>query len=57
MLTISHRLATLMACDRVMVLAQGRVVEMGPPHVLSADPTSVFHEMTSNAAVAKAMLD
>jgi ABC-type multidrug transport system fused ATPase/permease subunit len=40
-----------------MVLAQGRVVEMGQPHVLSADPTSVFHEMTSNAAVAKAMLD
>lgn len=34
MLTIAHRLHTVMDSDRVMVLDAGRVVELGHPHVL-----------------------
>lgn len=33
-LTIAHRLHTVMDSDRVMVLDAGRVVELGHPHVL-----------------------
>jgi hypothetical protein len=98
-LTIAHRLATVMACDRVMVLGDGRcvsagacmfvpcsivgacsvllltppprcdvptrfhlsvctssVLEMGNPQELSADPSTIFHEMTSSSSAAQEML-
>jgi len=56
-LTIAHRLATVMACDRVMVLGEGRVLEMGDPNALSADSSSVFHEMTSSSSAAQDFLE
>ena len=56
-LTIAHRLATVMACDRVMVLGEGRVLEMGDPSALSADSGSVFHEMTSSTSAAQDFLN
>ncbi|KAJ3187463.1 Multidrug resistance-associated protein 1 [Gaertneriomyces sp. JEL0708] len=37
---ISHRLADVVAYDRVMVLDQGSIVEMGPPSQLLENPTS-----------------
>ena len=49
-LTIAHRLATVMACDRVMVLGEGRVLEMGDPHQLSADTESIFQRRFSSDA-------
>jgi len=55
-LTIAHRLATVMACDRVMVLGDGRVMEMGDPATLSADTSSIFHEMTSSSSATSEML-
>ena len=55
-LTIAHRLATVMACDRVMVLGDGRVLEMGEPKALSEDPATIFHEMTSSRSSAEEML-
>uniref|UniRef100_A0A6T8KKU6 ATP-dependent transporter ycf16 n=1 Tax=Hemiselmis andersenii TaxID=464988 RepID=A0A6T8KKU6_HEMAN len=48
-LTIAHRLATVMACDRVMVMGEGRVLEIGPPKELMEDEKSVFHVMTSDS--------
>jgi ABC-type multidrug transport system fused ATPase/permease subunit len=56
-LTIAHRLATVMACDRVMVLGEGRVLEMGDPKALSADSSSVFHTMTSSSSAAQDFLE
>eukprot|EP00286_Rhodomonas_abbreviata_P022543 CAMPEP_0181302728 /NCGR_PEP_ID=MMETSP1101-20121128/8158_1 /TAXON_ID=46948 /ORGANISM="Rhodomonas abbreviata, Strain Caron Lab Isolate" /LENGTH=1569 /DNA_ID=CAMNT_0023408211 /DNA_START=111 /DNA_END=4820 /DNA_ORIENTATION=- len=47
-LTIAHRLNTVMCCDRVMVLSDGRMLEMGPPADLSNDPTSQFHAMVTD---------
>ena len=35
-LIIAHRLSTVEIADRVLVLADGRVVEDGPPHELAA---------------------
>ena len=44
-LTIAHRLHTIMDCDRVLVLDHGRVAEYDTPQKLSADPDSVFGAM------------
>lgn len=42
MVLVSHRLAELERCDRVVVLEEGRVVEDGAPTVLASDPRSHF---------------
>jgi ABC-type multidrug transport system fused ATPase/permease subunit len=44
-LTIAHRIHTVMEYDAVMVMAAGRVAEMGPPAALAADPSSMFHSL------------
>ncbi len=51
-LAIAHRLRTVLACDRVIVMADGQVVESGPPAALAADPASAFHAMTTAEASA-----
>jgi len=35
-LVIAHRLATVLSCDRILVLDQGRIVEQGTHAHLSA---------------------
>jgi ABC-type multidrug transport system fused ATPase/permease subunit len=45
-----------MACDRVMVMGEGKVLEMGPPKELMEDGDSIFHDMTADKAKAKEML-
>ncbi|MYT21307.1 NHLP bacteriocin export ABC transporter permease/ATPase subunit, partial [Streptomyces sp. SID7760] len=44
-IVIAHRLSTVMDADRVIVMADGRVVQQGPPADLLADPTGPFHEL------------
>lgn len=41
-LTIAHRLETIMASDRVLVMEQGQVKEFASPAQLSQDPESAF---------------
>jgi len=41
-LTIAHRLRTVIDYDKVLVLDQGHIVEYGPPSELLHDPNSVF---------------
>ena len=41
-LSIAHRLETLMDYDKVVVLDQGRVAEVGPPTELAIRPDGVF---------------
>lgn len=55
-LTIAHRLDTVMACDRVMVLGSGKVLEIGSPKMLMADTSSTFHEMTADTHAVEEML-
>lgn len=45
-LTIAHRLNTIIKSDRVLVLEQGEVLEYDAPHILMADPSSAFTKLT-----------
>ncbi|GAA0447918.1 NHLP bacteriocin export ABC transporter permease/ATPase subunit [Streptomyces sp. NPDC046215] len=42
---IAHRLSTVMDADRVIAMADGRVVQQGPPAQLLADTGGLFHEL------------
>ncbi|PIO76790.1 putative multi drug resistance-associated protein [Teladorsagia circumcincta] len=48
-ITIAHRLNTILDYDRVLVMDNGRVVEFAPPQQLLADKNSIFHSMASSA--------
>ncbi|KIJ21067.1 hypothetical protein PAXINDRAFT_106999 [Paxillus involutus ATCC 200175] len=50
-LTIAHRLNTIIESDRVVVLEQGRVAESEAPEVLLADKTSRFYSMALEAGL------
>ena len=43
-LTIAHRINTIMDCDRVLVMADGAVAEFSPPGRLLQDPKSLFYQ-------------
>lgn len=45
MLTIAHRLHTVLGSDRIMVLAQGQVVEFDTPEALLSNENSRFYAM------------
>jgi ABC-type dipeptide/oligopeptide/nickel transport system ATPase component len=47
MLTIAHRLNTILESDKILVLEAGKVVEFGSPAELRAKPTSAFAKMLS----------
>ncbi|WOO83211.1 ATP-dependent bile acid permease [Vanrija pseudolonga] len=45
MLVIAHRLATIVAYDRVLVLGRGRVLEYDRPLTLMKDPNTAFYAL------------
>ncbi|XP_033096066.1 multidrug resistance-associated protein 5-like [Anneissia japonica] len=45
MLTIAHRLNTILDCDKIMVLSDGKVIEFDKPSALLSDENSTFSEM------------
>ncbi|MCT4351638.1 NHLP bacteriocin export ABC transporter permease/ATPase subunit [Streptomyces sp. Je 1-79] len=42
---IAHRLSTIMDADRVIAMADGRIVQQGSPAELLADTSGLFHEL------------
>ncbi|GFS47676.1 multidrug resistance-associated protein 1 [Trichonephila inaurata madagascariensis] len=48
-LTIAHRLNTVMDYDRIMVLDQGEVAEFDSPETLLKDKESIFYGMAKDA--------
>ena len=41
-IVIAHRLATVRAADRIVVMDGGRIVEQGPPSQIFLDPRSAY---------------
>eukprot|EP00607_Mallomonas_marina_P007879 CAMPEP_0182424284 /NCGR_PEP_ID=MMETSP1167-20130531/10453_1 /TAXON_ID=2988 /ORGANISM="Mallomonas Sp, Strain CCMP3275" /LENGTH=359 /DNA_ID=CAMNT_0024603957 /DNA_START=637 /DNA_END=1716 /DNA_ORIENTATION=+ len=48
-LTIAHRIGSIMECDRVMVLSAGRVVELDSPNKLLKDKNGKFYALALEA--------
>ena len=50
-ITIAHRLNTIMDSNRVMVLDQGKIAEFDTPDNLLANKETIFHGMAKNAGI------
>ncbi|EGW31568.1 ABC transporter [Spathaspora passalidarum NRRL Y-27907] len=48
-LTIAHRLRTIIDYDKILVMDAGRVVEYDNPYVLLTDQSSLFYSMCENS--------
>ncbi|XP_075556542.1 putative multidrug resistance-associated protein lethal(2)03659 [Dermacentor variabilis] len=51
MLTIAHRLDTVLDHDRILVMDGGQVAEFGPTLQLALNPSSRFHAMLNRAGL------
>ncbi|EYC10165.1 hypothetical protein Y032_0057g2801 [Ancylostoma ceylanicum] len=50
-ITIAHRLNTILDYDRVLVMESGRVAEFAPPQQLLANKNSIFYSMAASAGL------
>ena len=50
-LTIAHRIKTIMDSDRVMVMENGNIAEFDKPSTLLGDANSSFYKMSKDAGV------
>jgi len=50
-ITIAHRINTILDSDQVAVLAAGKLVELGPPQVLLAKQNSAFALLARDAGI------
>ncbi|XP_031344031.1 multidrug resistance-associated protein 4-like isoform X2 [Photinus pyralis] len=56
-LTIAHRLNTIIDSDKIMVIHEGTVSEFGHPHILLQNPSGAFYQMVSQTGMAKALFE
>jgi ABC-type multidrug transport system fused ATPase/permease subunit len=52
-LTIAHRIHTIMDYDKVVVMDQGKVAEVGNPLTLQKDPQSLFYSLAEQSKTLK----
>lgn len=46
-LTVAHRLSTVMSSDKILVMDAGELVEIGHPHILLSNANGRFSSMVS----------
>ncbi|CAF0901581.1 unnamed protein product, partial [Didymodactylos carnosus] len=51
-LTIAHRIQTIMDSDRVLVMDQGKIKEFDSPKILNSDLNSYFHKLVKQSQLA-----
>ena len=44
-ITIAHRINTVKKCDRIVVMDEGKIVEIGKPEELIKDSNSKFYSL------------
>lgn len=49
-LTIAHRLKTVISCDRVIVMKDGQIIEFDAPATLQSNSNSEFSKMLASAS-------
>jgi len=55
-LTIAHRINTIMDSDRIMVFHEGNIVEFDSPENLLKNPNSAFYRLAKEAGPQHGML-
>ncbi|XP_021960563.1 multidrug resistance-associated protein 4 [Folsomia candida] len=55
-ITIAHRLNSVMDCDRILVLDNGYLMEYNHPHILLSDPNGILSSMVNHTGAASAVL-
>ncbi|KAG7389121.1 Multidrug resistance-associated protein 6 [Phytophthora pseudosyringae] len=48
-LTVAHRIQTIMHCDHVLLLDNGRIAESGDPKALAKNPQSLFYRLANSS--------
>lgn len=48
-LTIAHRINTIMDSDKILVMKDGRAAEFAPPQELLSNPDSLFSDIVRHA--------
>lgn len=56
-LTIAHRINTIIDSDRVMVIGAGRLVEFDQPAALLQRPDSIFYDLVKETGMFDVLLE
>ncbi|KAL3668959.1 hypothetical protein V7S43_006247 [Phytophthora oleae] len=55
-LTVAHRIQTIMHCDRVLLLDNGRIAESGDPKELAKNQQSLFYRLVNSSKSERELL-
>jgi len=48
LIIVAHRISTILNCDKILVLDEGKVAEFDTPQNLRNNPNSLFAKLTEN---------